>query len=84
MLNPILSNDPTLVPTSSSPAEHGNNTVINAIAQLASNRLFGGMYTPERYYSTIIAQLAHHRASTNDALSAAQAALRQVNQERVT
>ena len=82
MLNPILSNDPTLVPTSSSPAEPGNNTVINAIARLASDRLFGGMYTPEGYYGTIIAQLAHHGASMNDALSAAQAALRQVNQER--
>lgn len=81
-LNPALANDPALVPTASAPGEPGNNTVISAIAALASDKTFLDSQTPEGYYGMVTAQLADRGANANDRLSASKAVLNQVNQER--
>lgn len=74
--------DPALVPTASAPGEPGNNAVVSAIAALASDSSFLDTLTPEGYYGSITAQLADRGAGASDRLSAAQATLNQINQER--
>ncbi|KXB98469.1 MAG: hypothetical protein AA908_03555 [Chlorobi bacterium NICIL-2] len=81
-LNPALASDPALVPTASAPGEPGNNAVVSAIAALASDSSFLDTLTPEGYYGSITAQLADRGAGASDRLSAAQATLNQINQER--
>jgi flagellar hook-associated protein 1 FlgK len=55
---------------------------VSAIAALASDSSFLDTLTPEGYYGSITAQLADRGAGASDRLSAAQATLNQINQER--